>query len=482
MKKLSLKMLFIFMCIFTTYNVVDAATLEIGNDSTNAGVKNRSVSVELKDNDLSEYSKISFELTISGTAYAEINNFSGKTGTGLTFSSEGTPTTYIIEGKTTGSLTATTIGTITYSTTEDLVTDFKITPTNVKFYKKDGTEIIAGSEGTKIKEGTITYTRPKSNAALLTSLTVNQGELKPAFKSEINEYTVVVKDTINQIRISAESSPGSTKQGTGLKQLNMGENNFEIVVTAEDGTTTNKYILTVVRGEVAEPSPYLKKLDINNIGVELSPEFDSKNNKYTAKIGKDIDKLDIIYEREDSLAEVTIEGNENLIVGENKITITVVSSNEVDKQIYEITVIKEDDEKKDEVPVEKEEPPIVKKKNNIWLIVIIVIVILAIVSGVAFLLFRKKKPTKKENITVKESEKETIEKSENIDENIKDTNKEESNLYNTFEESVTDILKGELFDDDKTQKFDRDAFMNKVNHKDESEDDKTKEFNFKDFE
>lgn len=483
MKKNFKKIICTAACLLFLTSKVDAATLSIGNDTATAGAT-RSVSVELIDDkgNLNEFTEVSFQLSISGTAYASIDSFNPKGIPNATFSVEGIETkTYIFKG----TLSAATIGIADYKTTSDLVGDFKITPTNVVFKKADGSEYRpGGTSEIKIKEGTIKFERPKSKDAFLTSLTVSQGSqnfpLTPEFKSDVFEYNVVVKDTINMVKISGTTSAGASRIGGGNISLQMGANTAEIVVTAEDGETKNTYKLNIIRGAIAEPSPYLKKLDINNIGVTLSPEFDKNNNKYTVKVGKDITELNFIYEREDELAEVTIEGNKDFIDGENPVTITVVSSNGEDKQVYEITVIKGEEEE-EEPPVEsdkKDEPE--EKKNSIWLIVAIVGVILIIVIGVSIVLFKKKNKNKKKD--KKEESKLPLKKREG-DEPTYEIDRIE-NLESKYEqESVTDILKGELFDDDKTQKFDAETFKAAAKNELEDDcDDKTKEFDFKDFE
>lgn len=460
----------------------DAATLSIGNDTTSAGAS-RSVTVELIDDkgNLNEFTEVSFQLNVSGTAYANIESFDPKGVPNTSFNVAGVETkTYTL----TGTLSAATIGLVNYKTTQDLVGDFKITPTNVVFKKADGTEYRpGGSSEIKIKEGSIKFEKPKSKDAFLTSLSVSQGSIAPEFKSDVFEYTVVVKDTINMVKVTGSVSPGATRAGGGNISLQMGANEAEIVVTAEDGETKNTYKITIVRGTIAEPSAYLKKLDINNIGVSLSPEFDKNNNKYTVKVGKDITELNFIYEREDELAEVTIEGNKNFVDGENPVTITVVSSDGEEKQIYEIMVIKgEEDEKEEKPSVDEEtkEPPVDKKKTNYWLIGGIAGTILVIVIGVTIVLFKKKNKKKK---NVKEESKLPLKKRAG-DEPTYEIDKIENIKDDKFEqESVTDILKGELFDDDKTQKFDAKTFKDAAKRNlEDDEDDKTKEFDFKDFE
>lgn len=485
------KLLCFATCTLGLIGSVNAATLAVGNDTTTAGAKNKSVTLELKDDDLKDYTAVEFQLTVSGTTYADIDLQFKTSGLGID-----TSRAPLYKLSSDSGLFATTIGTVSYSTTENLSSNFKIVPTNVVFIKSDGTRVSAGNSGVKIEEGTIKYERAKSTDASLTSLTVSQGELSPAFSSTVYEYTVQVKDTINTIRLTGDSATGSTKTGTGSHTLSMGENNIEIVVTAEDGTTKNTYKVKVIRGEIEEPSAFLESLEINNIGVKLSPEFDSKNNKYTAKIGKDIEELNFKYTTEDPLAEVTIEGNENFKDGENLIKITVKSSDGKTEQIYEITVIREEEESTEEKPKDEDSEQKEEKKSNTWIIILIVLVILAVVAGVAILLFKKKKDGNnskggsQDNSNLPHKKREDIESTSEIelpqiDKEAKITVEDAEDDYIPAhkEESVTDILKTELYEDERTQRFNSNEF-DKLRTKMYDEDDlgETKEFNFKDFE
>lgn len=469
---------------------VNAATLSIGNDTTEASARGRSVPLELKDDDLNEYIRVEFQLGISETSYASISSFS-YTASGMSYSLNGE--TYVIENE--NGLLAKKLGDINYTTTENLNSNFKIVLNNVEFTKKDGTKVRPGtSAGVKKTDGNITYERPKSTEAALNALTVSQGTLSPAFDKGITEYKVQVRDTINSIKINATPCAGATVTGTGTKPLNIGENLIEVEVTAEDGSTKNTYTINVIRGEIAEPSAYIKELTINNIGVSLSPAFDPKNNKYTVNIDKNISELNFKYELEDPMAEVTISGNENYVEGENLVTIKVISSDGSDEQTYEITVIKEAEEESTEEPATPEEPNDKKeKKNNIWLIVGIVTVILIIIIGVSIILFKKKKDKKKKDyeesklpLKRREGSEMTVEIDQVAEEDEYEPKhesapKEESDL--TEKESITELLKSELYEDDRTQRFDSSEFEDlKKKIYDEDEIDQTKEFDFKDFE
>ncbi|HBA37254.1 MAG TPA: hypothetical protein DCY94_00895 [Firmicutes bacterium] len=470
---------------FALYGNVEAATLAIGSDSTTAGALNKSVSVELKDDDLKDFAKVEFQLSIDGTSYASIDSYSHKI-TSLGFKSEGG--IYKIGNEdNSGELFATTVGSISYKTTSNLNSNFKITPTNVKFYKKDGTVLQNGDAGIKVQAGTITFEKEKSKDASLTNLVVSQGTLTPAFDKDTTEYTVAIKDTISYIKVTPTAAPGATVTGGGTKSLQIGENTVELIVTAEDGNTKKTYKINVIRGEIADPSAYLKSLTINNIGVALSPEFDSKNNTYTVKASTDIESLNLKYETEDPLAEVTVEGNEDFKLGENEITITVVSSDKEKTETYKIKVLIEEEESTDIpiAPIEKEEK---KSGPKWWLIALIVSIILIVIAGISFILFKNKKNKKQEsktqNVPLKrrdlpEDNEETLTRTEKYRE-VSDERDMVSD--NDIEQ---DTGERELFEDEKTRRYDSNL-IKEFRFEDEDEegeyDDRTKEFNFRNLE
>ncbi len=460
----------------------NAATIKVGNGKALSS-SNGQVTIELQNSksDLSEYTKVEFKLEVQDTSYASITSLSARQGTGLTVNTTQENNSIVYSVSKDSGLIEATIGDISYRTEKDLSGNFKIRPYDVTFYKSDGTKVETPNSSIEIVEGNISYEKPKSSEANITNLTVSQGTLSPEFNPTVKDYTVKVKDTINSLRIGAEVSPGATRTGTGTKPLSMGENNVEIVVTAEDGVTKNTYNITIIRGEIAEPSAYLKSLDVNNIGIALTPEFDSKNDKYTVTVGTDIKKLEFKYETEDPLAKVEIDGNDEFKVGENEVVIKVTSSDEAKTQEYKVTVIVEEEEST--APIVEDE--IVKKKGpNVWLIVIIVVVALLIIAGVIFLLFRKNKKKKGSNdkdnngSLPKTNTIKTIESS--IDED-KDPTSITEMLGSDDEETMSDEESTieDTFTDDRTQRFDEKLFKNYDEYYNDDVE-KTKEFDFSD--
>jgi hypothetical protein len=88
----------------------------------------------------------------------------------------------------------------------------------------------------------------KSNDATLQTLTAEPGTLYPVFSAEETEYAVEVPFETTTITLTATAthSEAEVDGDTGEQALNVGENPFAIVVTAEDGTQKT-YTIVVTR-------------------------------------------------------------------------------------------------------------------------------------------------------------------------------------------------------------------------------------------
>lgn len=94
-----------------------------------------------------------------------------------------------------------------------------------------------------------------SNASLAT-LTLSQGTLSPAFASATHQYTAIVANAVSSLVVGASAdNTGASVTGTGAKSLAVGLNTLSVIVTAEDGTTTETYTIVVLRQPVIAPPP-----------------------------------------------------------------------------------------------------------------------------------------------------------------------------------------------------------------------------------
>ncbi len=185
-----------------------------------------------------------------------------------------------------------------------------------------------------INSSYLTTEKPEeSNEKDLKSLTVDSYKLSPEFSKDVTEYSLTVGGDIDSIKINAEATDSKAKvEITGNDNLLMGENTVEIKVTAEDGTVKT-YKINVTKGEAATIG--LEELTIE--GYTLNPAFSSDVYEYTLEINDtSVTSLPINAKASTEGANVEIIGNEQLIIGENIITILVRSNEET--ATYQIKV------------------------------------------------------------------------------------------------------------------------------------------------
>lgn len=106
-----------------------------------------------------------------------------------------------------------------------------------------------GIENSDITE--TNYTILPSTDATLKSILINDGEvvLTPAFSSSIFSYSATVANNIVSVIINATTNSAKAKvSGVGTKSMASGANVFDLVVTAENGTTKT-YGITITRLE-----------------------------------------------------------------------------------------------------------------------------------------------------------------------------------------------------------------------------------------
>lgn len=315
----------------------------------------------------------------------------------------------------------------------------------------------ATTDPIKINSATTTTTTTQkvlNKEATLSGLTVSTGTFDQAFSKDIMEYSITgIKDTVNSINVTPTCdngcswsvtcpTGGCSVSSTRKVTLQNGANKVAINVVSEDETANKTYILNIYRGEVVTSSAYLEELKIKD--GKLSPNFDPMVNDYSIEVEMDVEKLDIITTTEDPNAEVNIKGNENLVEGENTITITVTSSDGESKQVYTILVNKlaeeeEEVEKHEKVPTTKVE----KKENNTLLIVILSLLGLGLIIVVFLIIFKKKKNKKNKNDKNDKNNKPSG-KVEEVKSTIEDENTETLNILKETKDKFNDEPKDDI--------------------------------------
>ena len=167
-----------------------------------------------------------------------------------------------------------------------------------------------GTERPVITEGINLNVFGKMSAnTLLKSLSVKNGTqeypLNPTFVPDsetVRDYQTTVPNNITSVDISATASDTSGKVlpgGLGTKSLNVGENNFNLVVQSQDGTQ-EIYRLTVYR---LNNDATLKSLTLTN-GVNIGT-FSSAKTSYTATVPYKTKSSEVTALTNDSNAVIT---------------------------------------------------------------------------------------------------------------------------------------------------------------------------------
>jgi hypothetical protein len=129
-----------------------------------------------------------------------------------------------------------------------------------------------------------------STVATLSNLALSSGSLSPAFASSTTNYTAVVANAVNALTVTpalTESAASVKVNGvavasgsaSGSIPLSVGSNTLTVLVTAQDGTTTKTYTVTVTRRlnydywAVANAGGQAANLDFDNDGVANGIEY-----------------------------------------------------------------------------------------------------------------------------------------------------------------------------------------------------------------
>lgn len=173
--------------------------------------------------------------------------------------------------------------------------------------------------------------------ALLASLQVSDGVLAPIFKPTVDQYKVNVGYDVDDITVTASTySPLATMiihgkiainaVPTDSIHLNVGDNDIEVVVTAQDGATSETYTLTVDRkakrehrssgygSGYQEQNKQIRTVDII-VGNEKPPAFISQI-EITQTIdekGRKIDHVEIGKEKTLEVVTAATQNNKHVI-------------------------------------------------------------------------------------------------------------------------------------------------------------------------
>lgn len=185
----------------------------------------------------------------------------------------------------------------------------------------------------------------KSNDATLKKLDVSGYTLTPIFKSNVNNYSMKVRNNITSLNVTAIPNNNEAQVViSGNKNWKEGNNTVTIKVTAEDGTV-NTYIVNVERASSNNNTKtdnksndnYLKSLTIKS-SHEMEPSFNKDVNTYNIKVPYEVEKLDLSYITSNEKSKVEITGNEDFKVGSVNTVEIKVTAEDGSVRIYSLNV------------------------------------------------------------------------------------------------------------------------------------------------
>jgi len=177
------------------------------------------------------------------------------------------------------------------------------------------TIVVTAQDGVTTKTYTLTVTRSASTNASLSTLGQSIGGLKPAFSSGTTSYALNVGNAIASITLKPVSSDANaiiTVNGTAVASgtttapiaLSVGLNSITTVVTAQNGTTTKTYTLTVTRAPSANAG--LSNIKLSN--GTLTPAFATATSGYTAGVANSVSTITITPTTTDASATIKVNG------------------------------------------------------------------------------------------------------------------------------------------------------------------------------
>ena len=187
----------------------------------------------------------------------------------------------------------------------------------------------------------------KSSEARLSNFGITPNDFS-GFKRDKYEYITTVPNDVAEVEVYATAKDSKAKvEGTGKVSLKEGDNTVKVKVTAEDGTTTKTYTLTIKRKTAEEQAKEDGEARLKSLGIK--PEeydfsgFDSEKTEYSVEVPNEVEEIEVYATTMKSTAQITGTGMITLKEGLNELKIESIAADGT-KKTYIINVTRKEAE------------------------------------------------------------------------------------------------------------------------------------------
>ncbi len=171
--------------------------------------------------------------------------------------------------------------------------------------------------------------------ATLSGITLSTGDLSPAFDPGVTEYFTTVVSGTTSVDVSATTTdPAATVEGAGAVDVSSGSGVATLVVTADDGLTTQTYTVNIDVG--ASTDAKLSALTVTP--GDLTPDFSPSVTAYSVVVPEGTTSAEVSATTNNAAATLTGTGTVDLSTGSGTATIEVTAEDETTTRTYTVDI------------------------------------------------------------------------------------------------------------------------------------------------
>ena len=242
-----------------------------------------------------------------------------------------------------------------------------------EFYDEKGNEVVINPQNftwnisEEVQTQNVEGNFDKASANL-DILRLSHEGISPQFDTNVTEYYITVDKSVDTLDVKAiPENPNAKVEVSGSGKMILGKNTITIKVTSEDGTQSKTYTTYVTKtDDIEKANANLETLAIRQ--GTLIPEFsDVQYTEYRVEIDNSIETIDILAIPQNQNANVTIQKDDVMQIGDNKILINVTAEDGITNKKYEVTVHRRTEE--EQKVYEKEQQEQIGKAEKLMAIV-----------------------------------------------------------------------------------------------------------------